>query len=155
MHLQRRKLLAVDEGEGVREVDEVLEASVQVRLGPEQLKLVEVGVIDVCVDAEEPLEDGLDSLDEVRWEKLASQRKYLRGQAQTRRQRLAPLAGVQTRGSWHQEARLRIVQLALNPLHQVQNVVRGAALDGLLHFDPVCPSILVLRPGTHDRARLR
>ena len=50
-------------------------------------------------------------------------------------------------------ARRGVVQLALNPLHQVRNVLRRAALQRLAHAHAVRPPVLILGPGAHHGAR--
>lgn len=53
-----------------------------------------------------------------------------------------------------------VIQLVLNPSHEIVDVLGGRALDGLLDRLPVRPVVLVLGSGGHDgapllRARLR
>ena len=59
------ELARIDQIELVNEVDEVLEAGVQVRLGRQQHNVLEVSVVDVRVHTEETLEDHLDDVHEV------------------------------------------------------------------------------------------
>ena len=67
---QRRQLFRVDEREGVREVHEVLEAGVQVRLGAQRDHHVPVRVIHVRVHAEQALEDRAHRVQEAVRERL-------------------------------------------------------------------------------------
>ena len=52
------------------EVHEVLEAGVEVSLLGQAADLVEVGVVHVGKDTEDPLEDGADNISEVGWKGL-------------------------------------------------------------------------------------
>lgn len=150
-HLQRGELLSVDERKGVREVDEVLEARVKVRLRPQDLDLVQVRVVDVRVHAEKPLEDRLYGLQKVSGERLAAHREHLRRREDVgsagRNAQSAKYECILGVVLW---SRLFVVQLALHPLHQVEHIVWRAALYGLLDLHPVRPSVLVLGPRTHD-----
>ena len=92
---ERSKLLGIDEVELVDEVDEVLEAGVQVRLGREEHDVLEVSVVDVSIDSEETLEDDLDDVEEVLRE----------GDAESARENLL------------------VVQLVLDPGHQEVDVL--------------------------------
>ena len=47
-----------------------------------------------------------------------------------------------------------VVQLRFNPLHEVQDVGWGAALNRLLHLHAVRPAVLVFGPRVHGGARL-
>lgn len=47
-----------------------------------------------------------------------------------------------------------IIQLILNPSHEVVYVLWGRALDGLLHSLAICPVVLVLGPRRHYGAAL-
>lgn len=96
----------------------MLEGGVEMRLLPQMHHLREVLVIDVRVHPEQSLQDGLCVAQEVLWE----------GHTDLGR-----------------EQRL-IVQLVLHPCHQIVNVLRGTALDRLLHCLAVRPVVLVLRP---------
>lgn len=62
---KRSELLRVHQLELVDEVDEVLEAGIEVRLRREQHDVLEVGMVDVCIHSEEPLEDYLYDVHEV------------------------------------------------------------------------------------------
>ena len=55
--LERGQLLGLDEFELVDKVDEVLEARVEVGLSAQPHDLLEVRVVDVRVDPEQPRED--------------------------------------------------------------------------------------------------
>ena len=79
-------------------------------------------VIDVCVDPEEPFEDGFGDLEEILGEGDAD------------------LGG---------EERL-LVELVLDPGHEVVDVLGGRALDGFLDGVAVGPVVLVLGPRRHD-----
>ena len=87
---------------------------------------IKVVVVDVCVDAEEALEDGLDDVGKVLGERDVDARR---------------------------EDRV-VVKNVLDPREQVVDVERGRDLDGLLHRLAVGPHVLVLGAGVHDRARL-
>lgn len=91
---------------------------------PELHHLGEVLVVDVCIDTEQALQDGLGDGQEVLGERHAN------------------LGG---------EQRL-IIQLVLHPGHEVVNVLGRGALDGLLHRVAVSPVVLVLWPCRHDGA---
>lgn len=62
------ELFGIDQIELIDEVDEVLETGVQVGLCTQKHDVLEVGVVDVCIDTEQPLEDHLDDVEEVLWE---------------------------------------------------------------------------------------
>ena len=47
-----------------------------------------------------------------------------------------------------------IINLVLDPGHQVVNILGCRALDRLLHLLAICPVVLVLLPGRHDGAGL-
>ena len=63
--MQRGQLFGLDKRELVDEVDEVLEARVQVRLGWKQHDVLKMRVVDVRIHAEQTLEDHLDDSLEV------------------------------------------------------------------------------------------
>ena len=93
--LKRRKLASINKTERLSEEDEMLETGVEVCFGAELAELLRVRVVHVCVHAEHALEDGADDAMEVGWEAVAV---FLRED-------------------------LLVVELALNPVHQVRNVV--------------------------------
>ena len=66
--LERRKFLLFDELKLLNEINEMLEGRVEMRLLLELHDLAEVFVVNVSVDAEETLENGLDDGEKVLWE---------------------------------------------------------------------------------------
>jgi hypothetical protein len=140
---ERRQLFLVDERESVREVHEVLEARVQVRLRAERHHHVPVRVVDVGVHAEEALEDGAHRLHErARKRLVGALREYLGWRVEGDR-KSAAVSRQRDMTQWAQSrtmlaAHRLVVQLALYPLHQVQHVRRRAALDRLLHLQDRC-----------------
>jgi hypothetical protein len=122
---QRSHFLSRHKVELGDEVVVVLEAGVEVSLLAEVDDLLKVGVVDVGVDTEQALEDLLDLKDEVP------------GEGDIRR--------------WGEE--LLVVQLGLDPLHELVHVLRGRNLDGLL-VDLIGPEVLVLGRSAHDRTSL-
>jgi hypothetical protein len=119
------EVLLLDEFELVDEVDEMLEAGVEVVLEAEADDVGEVGVVDVRVDPEQALEDGLDLLQEVLGEGHAH----------------------------HAGEEGLVVELGLGPRHQEVDVLGGRDLEGRAD-GRVRPVVLVLGPARHDAAGL-
>lgn len=115
--LERRQLPPVDQVELLHKEDEVLEGGVEVSLFLQLHHRVKMLVVDVCVDPEQTLQDGLGHRHEVLGE----------GHADLGREE-----GL-------------VVQLVLYPGHQVVNVLGGGAFDGLLNVGAICPVVLVSR----------
>ena len=104
----------------------MLEAHVQVLRHAKLLEVVEVRVVDVPVHPEQPLED---------------RAKY----------HLFEVGRVGAGAALDREDAL-VVQLLLDPLHQVVYVAHGAHLGRLLVLDAVGPKVLELRACVHDGA---
>jgi len=122
--VERRQLLPLDQFELLDEVHEMLEGGVEMCLLPETHDLLKVLVVDVSVHPKQPLQDGLGDRQEVLGKRHAD---------------LARKQGL-------------IIQLVLDPGHQVVDIFGRRALDGLLHAVSVRPVVLVLGPRRHDRA---
>jgi hypothetical protein len=120
---QWSKFARVDELELVNEVDEVLEARIQVRLCAEQHDVLEVGVVDVRVHSEQPFENHLYYVHEVLW-KWNSQ------------------------SAWED---LLVVKLVLHPGHQEVYVLARTYFQRSLYVVAVCPQVLVLWASAHCR----
>lgn len=105
----------------------MFETGVEVGLRTQEHDVLEVGVVNVRVYAEEPLEYYLDDIEEVLRER-------------------------HTEGARED---LLVVQLIFNPGHQKINVLLRAHLKRRLHIMAVGPQILVLGPCTHRGAGLR
>lgn len=112
---QRLQLLLVDEVKFLDEEDEMLEGCVEVGLLAEADDLGEVRVVDVGVDAEEPLEDIPHNLREILGE----------GHPDLRREDLF------------------VIELLLHPCHQKIYVFWRRALDRFLYIDSIGPHVLI------------
>ena len=102
---QRLQFRLLDQIEFLDEEDEVLERGIEMRFGSQQLNLAEVCVIDMCVDSEQPLEDILHDI-----RKCPRERNANFGRED-----------------------LFVIKLFLHPGHQVINIFRSGAFDGLLN----------------------
>ena len=112
---ERLHLSLVDEVELSDEIVEVLEASVEMRFLTKRDNAVEVAVVDVGVDSEKTLEDRLDdSLESL---------------------------GEGNVGVGRED--VLIIQLRLNPGHEVLNILRSGALDGFLDLLTIHPEVLI------------
>jgi len=69
--VQGCQLLCLDQRELIDEVDEVLEASVEMGLSAQQHDVLEVGVVDVSIHSEKTFEDYFDDCFEVARERNA------------------------------------------------------------------------------------
>ena len=123
---QRRKLLLVYKLKPINKEDKVLETSIEVVLHPQAHDVLEVGVINMRVNPEEPLKDDFDGGTEV----LGERDPDLGGE------------------------KVLIVELDFDPGHQEVNVLARGDLQWRPHVLPVCPQIFVLRTGRHDGAAL-
>lgn len=104
----------------------MLKGGVEMSLLPQLNHLGEVLVVNMCVDTEQALQDGLGDRQEVLGERHADL-------------------------GWEQ---CLVVQLVLHPRHQVVYVLGCRAFNRLLHCVAVRPVILVLGPRRHDGATI-
>lgn len=132
--LQGPVVLLADQVKLPAEEHVMFQAGIEVALQAELRDLVEVVAVDVRVDAQEALEDGLDQVGELL------------------RERRADLG----------REDVVVVEEVLDPVHQVLHVLARGQQHGLLqrngavgHQRGVLPQVLVLVGGDHARARLR
>mmetsp|Transcript_6905 Transcript_6905/g.22173 ORF Transcript_6905/g.22173 Transcript_6905/m.22173 type:complete len:217 (+) Transcript_6905:523-1173(+) len=125
--LQRCKFPLFHQREFQDEKEKVLEGRVEVSLFAQCDNLGKVVVVNVAVDAEQPLKDVLDDQQEIFGERLANLGRK----------------------------DLLVVKETLHPDHQIINIFRRSTLDGCRYLGPVRPVVLVLGPRAHYRALLR
>lgn len=114
--MQRCKFLGLDQGKLVDKVNEVFEAGVEMRLSGEEHDVLEVRVVDMCVDTEQTLKDHLDDCLEVAW------KGHSKGTGED----------------------LFVIKLVFYPSHQEVNVFASRNLQRCLHVMPIGPQVLVL-----------
>lgn len=123
---ERSKLARINQVELVNEVDEMLEACVQMRLRAQQHNMLEMSMVDVGVDSEQPFENHLDDVHEVLRKRYAeSAREYF-----------------------------LVIQLVLYPCHEELDVLTSTDLKRRLHVVSIGPKVLVLGTCTHRWAAL-
>jgi len=106
----------------VDEVDEMLETGVKMGLSSKPDNLLEVGVVDMGVNAEKAFEYRLDNLLEILGKRCAKL-------------------------EWENAF---IVKLSLNPRHQVVYVLWCIAFNRLLNLYTISPQIFIVGTGVHD-----
>lgn len=119
--LKRGQLLPVNQVELLNEEDEVFEGGVEMGLLLQLDDRVKVLVVNMSIDPEKPLQDGLRHRHEVLWE----------------------------RNAYFRREKCFIIELILNPGHQVINVLWSRALDWLFNVGPIGPVVLILGSSRH------